>query len=103
MSQKSPLWFKVDNKPDYVGYRLIYIEDMIRTVQGVPNNPLNPGDIAYRMLSQTMRDWGYSIDIFAGGAVKVYLPMRDEWGKVCREIARTFWLASNSPNPRSPQ
>jgi len=101
LTQRQALWFKVDGKPDIVGYRLLYIDACTRTVQGVPSHALNAYDVAFRILRQTIQDWGYSIDIFNGGVVKVYLPKGDQYGKVCREIARCYWLCMHSPNPRS--
>jgi len=98
-----PLWFPLNNKRETVGR--VYICDGFgwREIMASPLRRVNPGDIAFTMLGSTLRDFGViTVEVTDAGGVNVKLQFSDSYGRVVREIARAYFLALNSPNPRRP-
>lgn len=98
-----PLWFEVSQKREGVGRVVVCDGFSMREIQATPARPLNSGDIAFTMLEDQLRTFGVRIwEIQEDGGVVVKLEWSDSYGRVCREIARAYFLALNSPNPRRP-
>lgn len=101
MSQR-PLWFEVAGKREVVGRVEFDYEPGVRIIAAEPAETINPSDIAIMILETTLNAWGYKHKVSSKGVVVVVVGINESYGQVCREIARAYFLAINSPNPRRP-
>lgn len=75
---------QVWNEPDF--------ECRQRYLLHSPSKPLDASSPEFTMLEDTIRGFGARISVREGGVVEVRLPINDQYGRVCREVARCYYL-----------
>lgn len=94
------LWISVNGKREISGHVEQGLNSDKRVLTTYPLKPINPQDLALGVCESTVRSWGYRLTIWADGTIRLTLPRTDTYGLILREIARAYFLAINSPNPR---
>lgn len=97
------LWLDVNNRKEVSGHVDQGLQYGKRIITTYPLRPINPEDLALAVCESTIRSWGYTLMIWADGTIRLTLPRNDTYGLILREIARAYFLAINSPNPRRTQ
>lgn len=97
------LWLSINGRREVTGYVEIYILHRKRNLVAQSLIPVNPKDLALSVCESTIRAWGHNPIIGRDGIVKLCLARNDTYGLILREIARAYFLALNSPNPRRPR
>ena len=97
------LWLSVNGCREVTGHVDIDILHGKRTLVAQPLTPVNPKDLALTVCESTIQAWGHNPIIGRDGIVKLSLARNDTYGLILREIARAYFLALNSPNPRRPR
>ena len=95
-----PLWFEVAGKREVVGTVYTTVYDTTRAIHTRPRIPVNPEDIALKILRDTLKGFKVHATVLQDGVIQLHMGCNQQYGQVCREIARAYFLAINSPNPR---
>lgn len=74
------------NTPDYAA----------RHLKAKPIKKLDTRHPAFELLEDLLLQWGYHPEITKNGSVITVIPIRDEYGRICREIAKTYYMVLNS-------
>lgn len=94
------LWINLNGKQKVTGHVDQGLSCGKRVITTYPLKPINPEDLALAVCESTIRAWGHNPTIDRDGAIKLCLVRNDTYGLILREIARAYFLALNSPNPR---
>jgi hypothetical protein len=93
LPQEYPNFLDVDGKRLVVAYATREVDSRSRIVISTPVKKLSSSHPAFKMLESSLLMKGYNCEISQFGRVTVVLPIRDQYGWILREIAKTFWLA----------
>jgi len=96
------LWINLNGKQEVSGHVDQGLSYGKRVLTTYPLKPINPEDLAIAICESTIRSWGYSLQIWADGMIRLTLPRNATYGLILREISRAYFLAINSPNPKRP-
>ena len=92
---RQPLWVNIKGTRFDTGWVQLTVEGRLRYIESEGKTKLNTSNPVFLLLEDLLLQWGYNCEIFPNGNVSLVVPVSDQYGKICREIAKTYFLAMN--------